>query len=508
MTTDNIKFNRHPSWHWPAWGVLCCVVSLLTGCGNLPDSDQEASKKQKDKTMSGPVQTTPPETESDEDPGVTAIPIKPDEEDADPADQSPQGANEASSVKQQTPVENYVAKPNHFLVTLVDKDTRHPQFGIGSDVGFSVNDVPGKEIVLNRGETYFFDVRTNVKHDFYLATNSVGWGSGVFTDGVKGNFTYKGQVKIQTDSKTPKVLYYQCRNHKSMGWKIHVVNKGEKVALGQVERVSPGSIKKPSLSENAVKQKIQYAKLLSGNSSAAKRIKSSGDKNAKARLKQVEALIKDAEKKLGQNNLQSAMNDANQALRLMTQASKASPQRVTRASEELRTEYKHLVEGTRTYQKSYRSAVTRAKKQGKPVTQVDLGAIEEALKKAQSKAEVNKYEDAVEMLKKAQEPLILALNKMLKDQTVVYDLKFANAKEEYEYEVSRYNSYQELVPLAIQRKRPNPGTISLMKQYEKKANKIMSEAGTYAKKGDYKTAILGVQAATKEIRRALRLVGV
>lgn len=493
----------------PGWCVLTCSVGLLLSCGNLPDSelDKAATSTEQQKPLTMPDVKT--KDNADEDVGITAIPIGEDEDGSTPVD-AKEGAKpkEGSSAKQQPPVKKYVAKPNHFHVTLVDKDTRHPQFGIGSDHGFSIDDVPGKEIVLNRGETYFFDVETDVKHDFYLATNSVGWGSGVFTDGVKGNFTYKGKVRIETNSKTPKVLYYQCRNHKSMGWKIHVVKKGEKVVLGKVNRVSPGSMKKKTLNEKSIKQKIQYAKLLSGSSSVAKRIKAGKDTKAKAILKEATDQINKAEEKLQAKKLQAALDHANKALSLMTQAAQQSPIRVTRSSEELRSEYQQLVEGTKTYRKSYREALAKAKSKSKPIEQVDLAALKDALQKAESKAEVNKYAEAVELLKKAQEPLILALNKMMKDQTVVYDLKFANAKQEYEYEVSRFASYEELVPLAIKRKRPAEGTISLMKLYEKKAKKIMSEAGDYAKKGDYKTAILGVQAATKEIRRALRLVGV
>jgi len=119
------------------------------------------------------------------------------------------------------------ATPADFTVTSATKDKTHPYYGKGTDTGFVINGVQGGSLVLVRGKTYTFDVETGVMHDFYLATRAIGWGSSTLTEGVKGNFTYKGIVTFTPTAATPDTVYYACRNHKYMGGEIHVVNRGE-----------------------------------------------------------------------------------------------------------------------------------------------------------------------------------------------------------------------------------------------------------------------------------------
>lgn len=117
--------------------------------------------------------------------------------------------------------------PTDFTVTSATKDKTHPYYGKGTDTGFVVNGVQGGSLVLVRGKTYTFDIETGVMHDFYLATKAIGWGASTLTEGVKGNFTYKGIVTFTPTAATPDTVYYACRNHKYMGGEIHVVNRGE-----------------------------------------------------------------------------------------------------------------------------------------------------------------------------------------------------------------------------------------------------------------------------------------
>ncbi len=119
------------------------------------------------------------------------------------------------------------ATPADFIVVSATKDKTHPYYDKGTDIGFVVNGVQGGSLVLVRGKTYTFDIETGVQHDFYLATRAIGWGSSTLTEGVKGNFTYKGIVTFTPTAATPDTVYYACRNHKYMGGEIHVVNRGE-----------------------------------------------------------------------------------------------------------------------------------------------------------------------------------------------------------------------------------------------------------------------------------------
>lgn len=118
------------------------------------------------------------------------------------------------------------AKPAEyeFNVTSANKDKSHPYYGQGDSMGFVVNGVHGRTLELVRGKTYTFNIDTGVMHDFYLARKPVGWGKSALTEGVQGNYTYKGVVTFKPTADTPDVVYYVCRNHKFMGGEIRIVN--------------------------------------------------------------------------------------------------------------------------------------------------------------------------------------------------------------------------------------------------------------------------------------------
>ena len=97
---------------------------------------------------------------------------------------------------------------------------------------------------------------------------------------------------------------------------------------------------------------------------------------------------------------------------------------------------------------------------------------------------------------------------MLNAQTIVYDLNFKTAEEEYNYEAKRFKSYEELVPVAIEQKKPAPGAVKLMDSFVEKGRFQQQEAIKKAKSGDFPVAITMMQSATEQIRRALRIAGV
>jgi hypothetical protein len=101
-----------------------------------------------------------------------------------------------------------------------------------------------------------------------------------------------------------------------------------------------------------------------------------------------------------------------------------------------------------------------------------------------------------------------AIQQMLNSQTIVYDLNFESPKEEYEYELKRFGGYEELIPIAVEQKQPNEGTKNLMQSFVEKGQKKRSIAIETAQGGDYPRAVAMLQDATKDIRRALRMVGV
>ena len=407
--------------------------------------------------------------------------------------------------------------PNHFVINARTKDKTHPMFGHGHTLGFYVDGQAGKEIIVRRGKTYFFDVDTGPMHDVYLSRSNVGWGSGVLTEamGAQGNYTYNGTITFSPNSETPDIVFYQCQNHKNMGWAVFVLDEGEslssfkndnKEAIAQLDAGKSGKAKS-AVSEQQVKQKLMYAQMLIKGDSA-KRIDASKNVKAKELLAQARAQADEAAKKLAAGENDEALSLADSSLKTMSGASSMVPSEAV--LKERMARYNELLEGVHNFQLSHQENYDRVlKKKGKEAAvDYDRPQVAELLKKAAQAAQSEDYTAANSILSQAQKIVTHAIHGMLDSQTITYDLNFESPADEYKYELGRYKSYEELVPIAIEEKKPAQGAVMLMDNFVKKGRSMRTDADNTAAKGDYPRAIAMIQMATEEIRRALRLAGV
>jgi hypothetical protein len=437
----------------------------------------------------------------------------------------PPAAAAAPQPARPAPREAAPASPYVFEVTAAPKDPSHPFYGVGHRLGFVVNGVQGKTLVVVRGKTYSFKVDTNIQHDFYLSTSPVGWGAAAYTDGVSGQFIYQGVVTFTPGAQTPNLLYYACRNHKNMGGPIFVVNEGEEgkpieelrasragagaaapaaPAQGGAQPSAPGG----AVSEAQVTQKVQFADMFIHQSGAAKRIKDSGQPMALELYRSALAKFDASKQSLSGRKFGDALAQVDEAMRLMSEASLQVPEQVS--DETLRARFDELYKGVQAFEASYvRNYEQMAKKKDKQaLPKVDLKQIHAVMDSAQGLARDGKYDEAVSMLSSAQDTITSALTQLLASESLSYELKFDTPKEEYEYELSRYLSYEELVPLAIEQRQPSGQTLETMNQLVARAQEIKRLSEPEAKKGNYAEAIQMLQGATSHVERALQAVGV
>ncbi len=406
--------------------------------------------------------------------------------------------------------------PNTFLITSERKTNKHPAFGQGMQIGFALNGVEGQEIVVTRGETYHFIVDTGVQHDFYFTTSAKGWGSGTYVDGVEGQFVFKGDVTLSPVASTPDLLYYQCRNHKNMGGKIFVIDKGEDVAalkrsLAAKERaLSKGKKTRPKMAvtASAVNNKLSYASMVL-SSASAKRVEDSGNADALLILNDARAKISEAKALLASENFQGAMDKVDEGLRQVTAASRAITTASHMSAINYKAQYNELLNSLSTYDGSYKRNSERAKKNGQKLkSSLDDKAYSALVSSGKAKAKSGDYAGANKDLNKAQSMITAVLTDMLHAQTITYDKSFDTLKEEYEYELARAESYEELVPIAIEQKKPSQRALGLIDTFVGKGVRVKSEGKDVAAKGDYKMAIMAMQASTSNFQRALRIAGV
>ena len=499
------------------------IAAVLAGCGGTPEKKVEveaeptaaaatpAVEQQSSDVVKESEKADVPKVVKDED-------TPPVEEQAPVASVEKAGATEPKLVDKAVEKKKLyvIPKDDHtFLVTTEPKDKSHPFYGRGLDDGFVVNGEQGREVVVRRGETYKFEVDTGVKHDFYLSTSPQGWGSGTYADGVKGQFIFEGEVTFTPTDSTPDLLYYQCRNHKYMGGKIYVLDKGEdlaqlKASLAAKEAKHSGGVKRPAraVSASSVKQKLSYAQMVL-MSKSAKRVEASGNAEAIETLNQARKQIANAKSTLAAGDAEVAMKQVNEGLRLVTAASRAVTTEGEMAGVNQKAKYDELLSSLKTYENSYKRNAERVKKSGQTLkASLDQSAYDKLVREGKALGSKGDYEAANKSLSQAQQMITSVLTDMLHAQTITYDKKFESPKEEYEYELARLESYEELVPLAIEQKHPSQRALGLIDSFVNKAAKIKQEGKDVAAKGDYKMAIMAMQAATSNIQRALRIAGV
>ncbi len=412
---------------------------------------------------------------------------------------------EAASPVSSTTAKSVIAGSEQHVVTLVKKDLSHPAYGKGHAMGFSLDGVPGKSIVLERGKTYTFVIDMDPKHDVYLSSKEIGWGSAPVVEGVQGAYTSKGSLTFVPGKKTPDKVYYACRNHPYMGATLYVVEPGETVEIEAVTAaVAP---KKAQVSKAKVEQKLVFADMMI-NSKGAKRVLASNNGEAKHLLASARKDLVSSREKLLAGALPEALALADQAVKGVGAASKMVPSEDAVA--ELSQRHDELLHEIEDFEASYDSNYVRMAKAGDAPKDsgYDKAQVASMKKEAQVLASKGDYAKANAKLEQAQAIVTRGLHKMLDSKTLVYELKFDTPADEYEYELKRFGGYEELIPVAVEMKRPAAGALKLMDSFLDKGRKRRDEAKEKAAEGDYGAAVGMLQQATKTVRRALRMVGV
>lgn len=124
------------------------------------------------------------------------------------------------------------AEDKYFFVTVQEKTSDHPNFGTGSTHGFVINNDQSTQIILEEDQTYYFVVDSTASHPFYISTDNVGQGAGIYSQGVTNNFVTQGTLTFTPTSQTPNTLYYQCNNHQSMGTSFSITSSNTNPICG------------------------------------------------------------------------------------------------------------------------------------------------------------------------------------------------------------------------------------------------------------------------------------
>lgn len=113
-------------------------------------------------------------------------------------------------------------KPTVIYINVAEKDSSHPNYNRGSNMGYVIDGVQGKSLVLKAGRVYRFNVSAT-GHPFYIGTSERGNGPSDTCPGaldIGGTPTESGSFPFIPTLEMPQPLYYACCNHPHMGSSI------------------------------------------------------------------------------------------------------------------------------------------------------------------------------------------------------------------------------------------------------------------------------------------------
>lgn len=221
---------------------------------------------------------------------------------------------------------------------------------------------------------------------------------------------------------------------------------------------------------------------------------------------QIAAQLTAARSALSSGDTAEADRLTREGLRLFMSASRTLPQDGDEISRQKRR-YENLRQGLRKF--AYAESDNKERFGIAETEQHDKGhKIAKLAEEADAAAAKGEYEDAATLLQQAQSLVTTSLQEMLNHKQLVIELDISTPEKEYFYELRRYMGYEELIPVALEVKRPEPPIAERMVALGEKAKWMSEQARGKAIAREYPVAIRMMMDATNVVREALRMAGV
>ena len=115
-----------------------------------------------------------------------------------------------------------------FNVSVAPTDTNHPYYNLGSPLAYEIDSIQGPELILIRGNTYYFNMN-NVSQftPFYISSDDYGGNNfiGEVTNGVINSRAINNQTLTFTPNGLHSdTLYYHCGTFSGMGYRLVLID--------------------------------------------------------------------------------------------------------------------------------------------------------------------------------------------------------------------------------------------------------------------------------------------
>lgn len=279
---------------------------------------------------------------------------------------------------------------------------------------------------------------------------------------------------------------------------------GTGAAVAQ-QPVDPSVRVSPVVSARTVDQKATMLDRVLNHSPVAARVAASGNPLARKHFQGARELLAQARELAAGGELREADRLLNGAIFEVSRAQQLVPDPGSQQAAE-RARYAQLADSVAALKRTALIALPatapgRGESREQVVARADLLVDQAAqLARADRYIEANKQLDAALML------LMQDASERLAGHTIVYDVRFADRKEEFDFELERLRSFERLVPLALLEFRPSAEARVLVDRYVAQAGELRHRGESQFVR-DPLAAIKDLTDATEALKRALQAAG-
>lgn len=262
---------------------------------------------------------------------------------------------------------------------------------------------------------------------------------------------------------------------------------------------------RPPVSAQVVDQKFTLVDKVLNQSPVAARVLTSQNEQARRHFTSARELVSHARALAAGGQLRGADGLLNEAIWEISRAQQLVPDPGSQQAGE-RARFSQLEDSVAALQRTALIALPLPNaRKGEPAERIASRA-NALVEQGVALARADRYIEANKQLDQALVLLLTDASQRLAGQTIVYDRRFADRRQEFDFELEHHRSFERLVPLALVEFRPTSEALVLIERYVAQARE-QRERGEALIGRDAMAAIKNIVDGTDSLRRALQAAG-
>jgi len=277
------------------------------------------------------------------------------------------------------------------------------------------------------------------------------------------------------------------------------------LSLSQAAHAQPAAPDRAPVSPQIVEQKIAMVDKVLNHSPVAARVLTSQNEQARKHFTSARELMTHAQALAARGQLRGADALLNESIWEISRAQQLVPDPGTQQAGE-RARYAQLEDSLAALQRTTQIALPQAAGRQEEAAERSAARAKALIEQGVALARADRYIEANKQLDQALVLLLKDASARLAGHTIVYDRRFADRRQEFDFELARHRSFERLVPLALLEFRPAPEALVLIQRHVAEARELR-ERGEAQVDRDAIAGIKHVVDGTDALRRALQAAG-